>query len=246
MIEQQNRKPLGRKAYGSIPHLPNSRMGPGDHKCSPGMERIATVKTRDKHDVVIVQEKLDGSNVAIAKHDGQILALTRAGYLATSSPYEQHHVFDTWVFQRRALFADMLDEGERLCGEWLALAHGTRYGLEHQSPHSPFVPFDIMRGTDRALFIEVFDRTMEWGFLAPTVINEYMQPMDVETAMQRLEPRPYQHGYRGALEPVEGAVWRVERKGKVDFLVKYVRSDKIDGKYLPEISGKPAVWNWQP
>ena len=24
-------KPLGRKAYGSIPHLPGSRLGPGDH-----------------------------------------------------------------------------------------------------------------------------------------------------------------------------------------------------------------------
>jgi hypothetical protein len=45
---------------------------------------------------------------------------------------------------------------------------------------------------------------------------------------------------------VEGAVGRVERRGVVDFLVKYVRPDKIDGVYLPEISGKQAVWNWHP
>lgn len=43
----------------------------------------------------------------------------------------------------------------------------------------------------------------------------------------------------------EGVVYRVERHGKVDFLCKWVRPDKVDGKYLPEISGKPPVWNWK-
>jgi len=36
------RKPLGIKSYGSIPHLPGSRIGIGDHKCHEGQERIAT------------------------------------------------------------------------------------------------------------------------------------------------------------------------------------------------------------
>ncbi len=31
----------------------------------------------------------------------------------------------------------------------------------------------------------------------------------------------------------------------VDFLVKYVRPDKIDGIYLPEVSGQPPVFNWR-
>ena len=45
---------------------------------------------------------------------------------------------------------------------------------------------------------------------------------------------------------VEGAIWRVERKNKVDFLCKYVRPEKKDGIYLPEISGKEAIWNVNP
>jgi hypothetical protein len=53
------KKPLGIKNSGSIGHLPNSRMGEGDHKCPDGQARIATLKTRDKHDRIIVQEKLD-------------------------------------------------------------------------------------------------------------------------------------------------------------------------------------------
>ena len=64
-------------------------------------------------------------------------------------------------------------------------------------------------------------------------------------------------GFHGACDVVEGAVWRIERdvlvspgqgserKRIVDFLVKYVRPDKRDGSYLPEMSGKEAVWNWR-
>lgn len=46
------------KNYGHIAHLPGSRMGPGDHSCELGQARIATLKARDRHDHVIVQEKL--------------------------------------------------------------------------------------------------------------------------------------------------------------------------------------------
>ena len=54
------------------------------------------------------------------------------------------------------------------------------------------------------------------------------------------------HGHHGAIDRAEGAVWRCERLGKVDFLGKFVRPEKVDGTYLPEISGKDAIWNWQP
>ena len=47
-------KPLGRRAYGSIGHLPDSRMGPGDHHVHEGQARICTEKVRDRHDLVIV------------------------------------------------------------------------------------------------------------------------------------------------------------------------------------------------
>ena len=42
------RKPLGSKSYGHIPHLPGSRMGTGDYKCNEGQNRIATEKVRDR------------------------------------------------------------------------------------------------------------------------------------------------------------------------------------------------------
>jgi hypothetical protein len=229
-------KPLGTKAYGSICHLPGSRLGPGDHKLEPGMERILCEKARDRHDVIIVQEKLDGSNVAVAKIDGQLHPLGRSGYPAISSKYEQHRLFHLWVMQNTARF-DWLKDGERLCGEWLAQAHGTRYQLWHE----PFIPFDLMRGEERAPFSEFVSRVCRGGFTLPRIlwIGGPIRVSEVEALLGV-------NGHHGAVDAAEGAVWRVERKGKVDFLGKYVRPDKVDGKYLPEISGKEPVWNWRP
>ena len=229
-------KPLGKKAYGHIPHLPGSGIGPGDHWCTSAQARIATVQTRDYHDLIIVQEKLDGSNVACLKCDGKILPLTRAGNNAWSSPYEQHQLFARWVLENADRFMAVLHEGERVCGEWLAQAHGTRYLL----PHEPFVAFDLMAGTER-LLVDVFTNRMRLGrFVTPRELHRGGS-LSVEQAKRLLEPSGH-----GALDPVEGVVWRCEREGRVEFIVKWVRPDKVDGLYLPQISGRPPVWNWRP
>ena len=49
----------------------------------------------------------------------------------------------------------------------------------------------------------------------------------------------------GAVDEVEGVVYRVERNNTVDFLAKYVKPHKIDGKYLPEKNDGIVVWNWK-
>lgn len=226
-------KPLGRKAYGSIPHLPGSRMGPADHHCHEGQARIATERARDKRDRIIVQEKVDGSCCSVARIGDDIVALGRAGYLADTSPHEQHKMFAAWVEENRDRFLCTLFDGDRAVGEWLAQAHGTRYKL----PHEPFVVFDIMREATRLPHSLTSIRADAGGFTTPRIIAE--GPTSIADVVDRLEPSGH-----GALDPVEGAVWRIERDGAVDFLVKWVRPDKVDGALLPELSGLPAVWNW--
>ncbi|MEW6276861.1 MAG: hypothetical protein AB1556_17345 [Bacillota bacterium] len=66
--------------------------------------------------------------------NGGIIPLVRAGYVAWSSPFEQHRLWADWVLRNEERFRNVLKEGERLVGEWLAQAHGTRYAL----PHEPF------------------------------------------------------------------------------------------------------------
>ena len=224
-------KPLGHKAYGSIGHLPNSRMGPADHHIEAGQAAICTVKTRDAHDLVIVTEKLDGSCVSAARIGNDVVALGRAGYLAATSKYKQHHLWAQWVANERGRLLALLGDGERLVGEWLAQAHGTRYQL----PHEPFVAFDLMRGHERAPHGE-FLRRVSGRFVTPRCLH-IGGPYSVEEAKRALE-----FSGHGAQDPVEGAVWRVERHGAVDFLAKWVRQDKADGCFLPEISGQPEIW----
>lgn len=229
-------KPLGRKAYGSIPHLPGSRLGPGDHHCHVGQEAICTTKARDRHDRVIVTEKLDGGNVAIAKVGGQIIALGRAGFPASTSPYEQHHHFDWWVNSGLGRWSAMLGEGEAIHGEWLAMAHGTRYAL----PHEPFVAFDLTAAGKRVPHDELIARCERHSVTTPAVIHDG-PPISVGEALSLMG----ENGRHGAIEPVEGVVYRVERRGEFDFLAKYVRPDKQDGKYITEITGAPAYWHWR-
>lgn len=244
----ERRKPLGGKSYGHIPHFPGSRMGPGDHKCSDGQLRIATEKVRDRHDRIIVQEKLDGSNVGVARIDGVILPLTRAGYVADTSPYEQHWRFGEWVYAHQSRFLEVLREGERLCGEWLMQAHGTRYVL----PHEPFVVFDLIHGQTRVIQDELRDRVMPLGFIIPRTFHDGDEPLSIREALEAIKKSGH-----GAIDPVEGAVWRVERNAQinrsqserawiVDYLAKYVRPDKVDGCYLPEKTGGEPIWNWRP
>lgn len=228
-------KPLGFKNYGSIGHLPCSRMGPGDHAVPQGMADIATLKTRDRHDKVWVTEKLDGSNVGVANIDGKLMALGRAGYLAETSKYEQHQMFSQWVADNRERFLSWLTPGLRCVGEWLAQAHGTRYALKHE----PFVIFDLMRGQEHLPWDGSEELISRAGFIAPTPLGS--EPTSVEVALARADMWS-SHG----ADEIEGAVWRVERKGKFDFMAKYVKPWKVDGCLLPEISGIEPVWNWRP
>ena len=224
-------KPLGRKAYGSIGHIHGSRPRKGDHTVAEGQTAMCIDKLRDRHDRLYVQEKLDGSCTSVAKlDDGRVVALSRAGYLAATSPYLQHHIFSEWVHDRQALFADLLDPGERIVGEWMAQAHGTLYYL----PHGPFVPFDIMVGAERFCYDEFDDRIRDH---LPRPHLYATEPMPIS----KIEKLESQHG--AMLKQAEGVIFRAERHEEVLFLAKYVRPDKVDGAYLPEVSGKGAVWN---
>lgn len=226
-------RPLGRKAYGSIPHLPGSRTGPSDRHLDP--RRAEWLVTRAPSDAtVIVQEKLDGSCVAIARLGERVLALGRAGDLAERSQNPARQQFARWVEREAARFRAVLADGERLVGEWLGLAHGTRYALAHE----PLVAFDRMRGDRRALHDELAACARAAELPTPHLVHRG-GALPVEDALARLGA-----GGHGALDPVEGVVYRLERGGEVIVVAKHVRSDKVDGHLLPENSGREAIWNW--
>lgn len=229
-------KPLNRKNYGSIPHLSNSKLGTGDHFIEKGQERILTEKVRDKHDEVLVFEKYDGSNVGIGKIDNRIVALTRSGYTAKTSPYKQHHLFSDWVYKNVMKWMDVLENGERITGEWLAQAHGLKYNIEVE----PIVFFDHFNTENqRSQFDYVGELAIMYGLQLPRMLhrgkaiatNELLPILNTGTEKICSIGMP------------EGMVYRVERKGKVDFLAKWVRSDFEAGKYIINKEESELIWN---
>lgn len=232
-------KPIGRKNYGSIPHLHNSKLGEGDYYIGEGQERILTLKARDRYDNILAFEKYDGSNVGVAKFENKIFALTRSGYEASTSQYEQHHFFADWVKQRELLFSDMLQNGERITGEWLAQAHGLVYKIEVE----PIVFFDYFTpNNERVLFEELGAKANKYGLQLPRKLHEG-QPITVEQILPLLNEKT--KGIE-SVELPEGIVYRVERKGKVDFLAKYVRSDFPTGQFCINVEEQKLIWNWLP
>jgi len=227
MTDYYSYRPLGIPNYSRIPHLPTSRMGRGKHHLDWGQVRIATENSRDYKDLVIVQEKLDGANVGIAKKEGELICLSKSGHDCSISPHPLHHYFVKFVKYHEKRFKDLLKEGERICGEWMLIAHGTKYSL----PHEPFVAFDYFTPeNERLTYHNFLLKVLPFGFIIPRLLH-LGQAINDKKILKILDA---DSSYHGALEDIEGMIWRVERNGKVDFLCKYVREGKKDGKYLDD------------
>ena len=231
MIVQE--QPLGQKAYAKIPHLPGSRTGSSDRVAPRQLARRCTHQC-EPGDLVVVQEKLDGSCVAVTVKNGEVIALGREGWRASLSQNPGRQMFARWVMVHAARFSEVLREGEWLVGEWLALAHSTRYRLSHE----PFVVFDLFTG-GTALSTARLDERLQQRFARPFLLHQG-GAIEVSVIDQRLG----ELGHHGAVDRAEGAMWRIERGGVVMTRAKYVRPGKTDGALLPENSGLPAVWNW--
>jgi len=223
-------KPLGGKSYGSIPHLIGSKLGEGDHHIHEGQHRILTNKKRDRHDVVFVTEKYDGSNVSIANVGGKIIALTRSGYEADTSPYKTHHAFNFWVKKHKSELRLILPEDTRLCCEWLHKRHSLEYFFAKGTAESFIVCFDLIDNiTNEKMPYFDFYSIDTWLIPKARIIH----------IGEAIEPNKLLHKLNGAHQsPVrcvqnpEGMVYRCERHGKCDFLAKWVRSDFMPGEFL--------------
>lgn len=223
--------------YPRIPHLPGSRTGPSDRTADASLAGRCTLAALPG-DEILVQEKLDGSCVVVVRKHDRLLAFGREGSPAGASRNEGRQRFAAWVLENTPRLLSILRDGERLAGEWLALVHSTHYRLAHE----PFVPFDLFTASgDPLTFDRLQERLAGSGLVAPTLLHRggALSPDDVLRLLG-------EHGHHGAVEPAEGAVWRVETRGRLIARAKFVRADKVDGVHLPDHSGRPARWNLPP
>lgn len=229
-------KILKGRNYGSIPHLSDSKLGEHDKYAEPGQEKIIRTGGRDKHDRVFVSLKLDGTNVGVLRDGDELIPVQRKGFHCDSSPYEQHHKFSEFVTNNKHIFLSLLQDGERVAGEWLYQASGIMYNI---SGH-PFFPFDLFTKNNERISIESLQELInnKSPFQVPPFLDygfkEDMQPnQDTYPWLESLclaTPIREEH---------EGLVYRVERKGKFDFMAKWVRQDFIPGQFLPGVRDNP-------
>lgn len=242
-------RPLGGKAYGSIGHMPDSRLGSGDHFISYQQASFITgVCPRGYR--VWAQEKLDGCCMVVAKVNGRIIALGRAGYQAETASYEHMRLFAPWVARRAARFDELLGEGDRVCGEWLPMAHSVRYEIRDQE--SLWHVFDVFRGDVRLDVPTVRMLALGAGLrVIPAIGWERSQrpPRPLVSLRVSLGSLRTEMGVLPMDEP-EGVVYRVERKKgaawETSFLAKWVRADFEPGRYLvgqPGNASTEPVWN---
>jgi RNA ligase len=88
---------------------------------------------------LIVEEKLDGTNVGIHFTDGGDMVLQCRGHLITDGMHPQYDLFKQWGAVKRSVLEDMLADQFILFGEWVYARHSVYY---RQLPHY-FFEFDI-------------------------------------------------------------------------------------------------------
>lgn len=225
---------LGEKAYNRIGHLQGSKAGASDRHIHI-RENARLIAECPADCEVIVQEKLDGSCVAVYRRGREILPLGREGDLTYGSRSPMRRMWADWVKINKYLFLDILRDGERLCGEWLAMVHTVRY----DDLTTPFYAFDLFDAKNKPIGYDALLERLDGTNIPTPPLLHRGDAIGIEAALDALK----QKGIRSQ-DQSEGAVWRLEEKGVPKLIAKYVREDFEPGLFLEEHTGKAALWNW--
>ena len=127
--------------YPRTPHLFGSR-GTDDDKHMGEAESLRFVADRS----LIVEEKIDGTNVGIHFTADGKMSLQCRGHLITEGMHPQYDLFKQWAVVKRPVLEDRLEARYILFGEWAYARHSVRY---RRLPHY-FFEFDIYDKQARA------------------------------------------------------------------------------------------------
>lgn len=120
--------------YPRTPHLFGSR-GTDDDKHLGAEESKAFIADKS----LIVEEKIDGTNVGIHFSDSGQMVLQCRGHLITEGMHPQYDLFKQWAAVKRHVLEARLQNRFLLFGEWVYARHSIHYRkLSHY-----FFEFDI-------------------------------------------------------------------------------------------------------
>ena len=210
--------------YPRTPHLFGSK-GTDDDKHLGEPESHAMIAD----DSLIVEEKIDGTNVGLHfRQDGELVLQCR-GHLITEGMHPQYDLFKQWAFVKRNALEEILSDRFILFGEWLYARHSIHYRrLDHY-----FFEFDIY-DKDKQAFLDLNQRmsilegtgihtvpVLHQGSIKRADLESLIGPSKFDSSFIN----PYTHCSDNRME---GLYLRTEAGGVVTKRAKVVRPEFVE------------------
>jgi hypothetical protein len=210
--------------YPRTPHLFGSK-GTDDDKHLGRKESEAFIADPS----LIVEEKLDGTNVGIHFTRASRMVLQCRGHEITEGMHPQYDLFKQWTSVKRPVLEAMLGTGYIIYGEWLYAKHSVHY---RKLPHY-FFEFDIYdKDAEQFLDLKTRLRMLEGtGLLTVPVLHRGRATAD---ELQSLIGRSafdsaFDNPTSGKTDNLmEGLYVRIEDDGFVTGRAKLVRSEFVE------------------
>ncbi len=209
--------------YPRTPHLFGSR-GTSDDKHLGERESVRFLAD----DSLIVEEKIDGTNVGIHFAGGEMFLQCR-GHLITEGMHPQYDLFKQWTMVKRGELEDRLSQRFILYGEWMYACHSIHY---RKLPHF-FFEFDIY-DKDAEVFLD-FDQRMELldGAGIETVPVVHRGTLKRSQLDGLIGPSAFGSSFDNPLtgltdDLMEGLYFRTENDGAVNGRAKFVRPEFVE------------------
>ncbi|MEW6306178.1 MAG: RNA ligase family protein [Verrucomicrobiota bacterium] len=210
--------------YPRTPHLFGSK-GTDDDKHLGQKESEAFIKDPS----LIVEEKIDGTNVGIHFTTAGRMVLQCRGHEITEGMHPQYDLFKQWTSVKREVFEIVLEDRFILYGEWLYARHSVHY---RKLPHY-FFEFDIYdKDAGQFLDLETRLRMLEGtGIHTVPVVHQGVAAADdlpgliAESAFDSEFDNPL----TGTTDHLmEGLYFRTESDGFVTGRAKMVRPEFVE------------------
>jgi len=210
--------------YPRTPHLFGSK-GTDDDKHLGRKESEAFIADPS----LIVEEKVDGTNVGIHFNSRGRMVLQCRGHEITEGMHPQYDLFKQWTSVKRPVLEAMLCGQFILYGEWLYARHSVHY---RKLPHY-FFEFDIY-DKDAGRFLDLDSRLeLLEGTAIHTVPIAHRGAVTVDQLRSLISPSAFGSVFENPVtgrtdDLMEGLYLRTEAAGYVTGRAKMVRSEFVE------------------
>jgi hypothetical protein len=210
--------------YPRTPHLFGSK-GTDDDKHLGDAESTQFLVD----DSLIVEEKIDGTNVGLHFSDDGELVLQCRGHLITEGMHPQYDLFKQWAAVKRHILEQRLENRFILFGEWVYARHSVFY---RQLAHY-FFEFDIY-DKEREAFLDLEQRlSLVEGAGIKTVPVIHSGPLARSDLEGLIGPSLFDSVFDNPLTNrtdnlMEGLYLRTEADGVVTGRAKFVRPEFVE------------------